>query len=162
MNQPNFKTLWSRPIQCLAFGFGAGLSPKAPGTIGTLIAIPIWWALIQFSFTFYLIASIFIAIVGIYICQRAAEQLGVHDHGGIVWDEISGFLLTMLFLPPTWQAVVAGFLAFRLFDIVKPWPISWCDRNVKGGFGIMLDDWLAGLLAGFLIFLLQYYCHCLF
>ena len=131
----------------LAFGFGSGLSQKAPGTMGTLAAIPLWWLLAQLPLSTYWVVVLVAAVAGILICGRAADRLGVHDHGGIVWDEFVGFWIAMAALPVTWQSLILGFVLFRLFDILKPWPISWLDRRVSGGFGIMIDDVIAGLAA---------------
>ena len=132
----------------LAFGFGSGLLPKAPGTMGTLAAIPLWLLLIQLPVVSYWLAILIAAVVGVYICGNAAKKLGVHDHGGIVWDEFVGLWIAMAFLPPTFGSIICGFVLFRLFDIVKPWPISWLDQKVSGGLGIMLDDIVAGVAAG--------------
>ena len=143
------------PILLLAFGFGSGLSPKAPGTMGTLAAIPLWYLLAQLSQPAYILVVALCAIVGIFICGSAADRLGVHDHGGIVWDEIVGFWITMTFLPATYVYALLGFVLFRLFDILKPWPISWLDKNIGGGLGIMIDDVVAGLAAAAVIALLQ-------
>jgi len=139
------------PILFLAFGFGSGLAKKAPGTFGTLAAVPVYLLLIQFNAVIYGVITVISMIAGIWICGIAADKLGEHDFGGIVWDEIAGFLVTMWFVEFSWQNVVVGFILFRIFDIVKPWPIKWVDQKVSGGFGIMLDDVLAGLLAGFLL-----------
>lgn len=133
------------PIHILSFGFGTGLSPVAPGTMGTLIAIPIFLVLASFSPLIYLLTVIIMFFVGCWASGQTAKALQVHDHPGIVIDEIVGYLITMLFVPITWYWVILGFLLFRLFDIWKPWPISIVDRQVKGGFGIMLDDVLAAL-----------------
>ncbi len=143
------------PLLLLAFGFGSGLSPKAPGTMGTLAAIPLWYLLAQLSQPAYILVVALCAIVGIFICGSAADKLGVHDHGGIVWDEIVGFWITMTFLPATYVYALLGFVLFRLFDILKPWPISWLDKNIGGGLGIMIDDVVAGLAAAAVIVLLQ-------
>ncbi|MFB0979548.1 MAG: phosphatidylglycerophosphatase A [Alteromonadaceae bacterium] len=137
----------ANPIHFLALGFGSGLLPKAPGTYGTLAAIPLYLLLAPTSMNFYLVVVILMSISGIYICGKAAEDAGVHDHGAIVWDEIVGFLITMFLVPLSWQSVVVGFVLFRIFDIFKPWPISFIDKNVHGGLGIMVDDILAGLAA---------------
>jgi len=137
----------TNPIHFLALGFGSGLLPKAPGTFGTLAAIPLYLLLAPSSMIVYLIAVIVMSIVGIYICGKAAKDAGVHDHGAIVWDEIVGFLITMFMVPLSWQSVVVGFILFRIFDIFKPWPISFIDKNVHGGLGIMLDDIIAGFAA---------------
>jgi len=152
---PSFKQLLRSPTLLLAFGFGSGLSPKAPGTIGTIAAIPLWWLLAQLPLASYLIVVLVSAIIGIYICGAAAKTLGVHDHGGIVWDEFVGFWIAMAALPVTWTSLILGFVLFRFFDIVKPWPISWLDKKVSGGFGIMIDDVIAGLAAAGIIALLS-------
>jgi phosphatidylglycerophosphatase A len=152
---PSFKQLLCSPTLLLAFGFGSGLSPKAPGTIGTIAAIPLWWLLAQLPLASYLIVVLVSAIIGIYICGAAAKTLGVHDHGGIVWDEFVGFWIAMAALPVTWTSLILGFVLFRFFDIVKPWPISWLDKKVSGGFGIMIDDVIAGLAAAGIIALLS-------
>lgn len=151
---PTFKQLLRSPTLMLAFGFGSGLAPKAPGTMGTLAAIPLWWLLAQLPLASYLMVVLVSAIIGIYICGAAAKTLGVHDHGGIVWDEFVGFWIAMAALPVTWTSVILGFVLFRLFDILKPWPISWLDKKVSGGFGIMIDDVIAGLAAAGIIALL--------
>ncbi|MDX1593960.1 MAG: phosphatidylglycerophosphatase A [Gammaproteobacteria bacterium] len=135
------------PVQCLACGLGSGLAPVAPGTFGTLVALPVWWLLAPLPVPVYVGVVGLLALAGIWLCDRAARSLGVHDHPGIVWDEIVGYLVTMLAAPPTWQAMVLGFVLFRAFDIVKPWPIRWLDRRVHGGLGIMLDDLVAGAFA---------------
>ena len=135
------------PILLLAFGFGSGLSRYMPGTFGTLIAVPLYLALTQFNNWIYLAATLLCVLVGIPICDRAAKKLQVHDFGGIVWDEIAGLLITLCWLPYSWQSLVAGFVAFRFFDILKPWPICWLDKHVHGGFGIMVDDVVAGIFA---------------
>lgn len=152
---PTFIQLLRSPTLLLAFGFGSGLSPSAPGTAGTLAAIPIWYALSGLSLGHYVIAVYLAAVFGTLICGRAAEQVGVHDHGGIVWDEFVGFWIAMVAVPPSWLALVLGFTLFRLLDIVKPWPISWLDKNIDGGLGIMLDDIAAGLITALLLALLR-------
>lgn len=142
------------PVMFLAFGFGSGLAPRAPGTLGTLAAVPLYLVLSQLSLPFYLLLVAGISVAGIWICQQAADRLGVHDHPGIVWDEFAGFLVTMSVAPGPWPWLVAGFVLFRVFDIWKPWPISWVDRHCKGGLGIMLDDLLAGVLAAGVLYIL--------
>ncbi len=131
------------PVHMFSFGFGAGFSPIAPGTMGTLVAIPIFLLVTAFSPIIYLIFLTTLFFVGCWAAGLTANALNVHDHPGIVIDEIVGYLITMLFVPVTWYWVVMGFLLFRLFDIWKPWPISILDKRVKGGLGIMLDDVLA-------------------
>ena len=141
------RTVLTSPVHFLAFGFGSGLSPKAPGTMGTLAAIPLYLLLMNLPLTSYLLAVLLISVAGIWICGESSRRLGVHDHGGIVWDEFAGFLLTMTAAPQGWQWVVLGFALFRLFDIWKPWPVRVADRQLHGGLGIMLDDILAGIYA---------------
>ena len=144
---PTFKQLLMNPVQMLAFGFGSGLAKKAPGTMGTLVALPIYYSVVMFLADYYLPILLLVCVLGIWICGQAAKELGVHDHGGIVWDEIAGYLLTMYWVEFSWQNMLMGFILFRLFDILKPWPINWIDKKVAGGFGIMLDDLIAALMA---------------
>ena len=139
------------PVLLLAFGFGSGLSKKMPGTLGTVAAIPLYWVLAQSNGWIYLSVTLISILAGIAICDKAAQKLRVHDYGGIVWDEIAGFLVTMFWIPLSWESVLAGFTLFRFFDIVKPWPIKWLDRHVQGGFGIMIDDVLAGIFAAIIL-----------
>ncbi|MEZ5452799.1 MAG: phosphatidylglycerophosphatase A [Thiothrix sp.] len=140
-------TVFSSPVHFLAFGFGSGLSPVAPGTAGTLAAIPLYLLLAQWPLWGYVLATLVISVAGIWICGESSRLLGVHDYSGIVWDEFAGFLLTMLAAPVGWGWIVAGFCLFRLFDVWKPWPVRVADRNIHGGLGIMLDDILAGIYA---------------
>lgn len=158
MNKPDLRD----PLQLLAFGFGSGLAPKAPGTFGSLAA------LVFFPFLAWLVLPAYVAIIvvaalaGILICGHAADALGVHDDGRIVWDEFVGQWIALLPLVPVlhWDVVtalwlLAGFGLFRLFDIAKPWPIGYLDRKVHGGLGIMADDLVAGVLAALVLALLR-------
>jgi phosphatidylglycerophosphatase A len=135
------------PSYWLAIGLGSGLAPKAPGTAGTLVAIPLYLLLNGLWVWHYVAVVIAGFLVGIWICASAARVLGVHDDPSIVWDEIIGFLITMIAAPPGWWWIATGFVLFRVFDIAKPWPIRTIDRRVSGGLGIMLDDVLAGIYA---------------
>ena len=146
-NPPESPDLLRNPMQFLAFGFGSGLSPKAPGTAGTLVAIPIYLVIADLSLLHYTLFIAVTSLLGIWICGVASRQLNVHDHPGIVWDEFVGYWITMWAVPADWTWIIAGFVAFRVFDIVKPWPISVLDRRVGGGLGIMVDDMLAGVMA---------------
>jgi len=145
------------PVHFLAFGFGSGLAPKAPGTAGTLVAIIPWLLFAQQSLLVYCIIVLLAIIAGIYICDKTTNDLGVHDHQGIVWDEFCGFWVTMIAVPVTWQWALAGFLLFRFFDIIKPWPINKVDKSVFGGLGIMLDDLLAAIYALLILQTLLYF-----
>jgi phosphatidylglycerophosphatase A len=131
----------------LSFGFGSGLSPYAPGTAGTLAAIPFYLLLSALNPLAYLLATLFSVIAGVYLCERTSKALGVHDHAAIVWDEFAGFFITMLFAPVSLTTIVLGFCLFRVFDILKPWPASVIDSRIKGGLGVMLDDVVAGIYA---------------
>ncbi len=139
--------LLRNPVHLLALGFGSGLAPKAPGTAGTLAAILPYILLVQLPLPIYCALTALAFIAGIYICEYTGKALGVHDHGGIVWDEFVGFWVTMIAVPFAWQWILLGFVLFRLFDIVKPWPVKVADRRLKGGFGVMFDDLLAGIYA---------------
>ena len=134
------------PVHLLAFGFGAGLVPRAPGTAGSLVGAAMYVPLSGLPLVIYLplVAGMFAA--GVWLCGRTAADLGVHDHGGIVFDEIVGVLVAMIALPLDWIWLICGLLLFRLLDVLKPWPISLLDRRVGGGLGIMLDDLAAGAI----------------
>lgn len=146
--------VWRDPVLWLAFGFGTGLAPAAPGTVGTLpgLGLAVLLAMLATAlglplFVVVLLALIILIPMGIGLCGSASRRLGVHDHGGIVFDEIVGVLIPFLLVPATPLTLLLAFLWFRLFDIVKPWPIRWLDRHVQGGWGIMVDDLLAGVFA---------------
>ena len=135
------------PVHWLAFGLGSGFAPKAPGTVGSAAAILLYLPLAELPLAVYCVIVVLAFVAGVWICGATSRQLGVHDHGGIVWDEFVGVWITLAAVPPTPGGVLFGFLLFRLLDIVKPWPIKWADKKVHGGFGIMLDDAIAGILA---------------
>lgn len=143
------------PMGFLAFGLGSGLSPVAPGTAGTLAALP--FAVLIAAVPVWAGAVIVAAAagLGIHLCGATARRLGVHDHGGIVWDEFVGLWIVVLVVPFHWAWWLAAVVLFRAFDIVKPWPIRWLDRRVPGGTGIMLDDVVAAIYAAALLALAQ-------
>jgi len=143
--------LLTNPIHFLSLGFGSGLFPRAPGTAGTLAAIPVYLLMAQLDLSVYLAVTLLMFGLGIYLCAETSRELGGEDHPAIVWDEIAGFCITMIAVPPKLEWVVAGFLLFRFFDILKPWPIRVLDRSIKGGMGIMLDDVLAGVFAALVL-----------
>lgn len=147
--KPNFKWLLARPVCMLGFGFGSGLAPKAPGTFGTLPAIPIAFllAVVGVSVWMWLAVSLVLFIGGVFICSETERQLGIQDYGGIVWDEIAAMVLILGFVPFTWGWWLAAFVVFRILDAVKPWPIKWFDARIHGGLGIMLDDLIAALFS---------------
>ena len=142
---PDRHFLLSHPAHFLALGLGSGLAAKAPGTFGTLVAIPLFIALMAAPELVHLIVITLLFLAGIPICSRAGEALGVADSGNIVWDEIVAFMLVLEFTPLSWVWWLAAFLLFRLFDIWKPFPIRQFDARLKGGFGVMFDDLLAAI-----------------
>lgn len=141
------RSIWRNPIHFAAFGFGSGAVPVAPGTFGTLMAVALYLLLPAMSWPLYVLFLLAMFALGVWLCGRTANDIGVHDHGGIVWDEFVGYWITMFLAPAGWVWIVVGFVLFRLFDIIKPWPISWLDRHVDGGLGVMIDDVLAGVMA---------------
>ena len=147
----NFKELIKRPVCFIGLGFGSGLAPIAPGTFGTLAAIPIYLLMQNLSLVTYLILTLVGFTLGVWICEQSAEWLGREDPGAVVWDEIVGYLITMIAAPTGWLWILTGFVLFRFFDIVKPWPISIADKEIHGGLGIMVDDVIAGIFACILI-----------
>lgn len=149
MTDAKLRLKLSNPWHLLATGFGSGLLPIIPGTMGSLVAIPFWilmyyvlpvwfcWLIILFGFA-----------ISIVICQQTSDDILVHDHGSIVWDEFIGMWMTLMAIPVVnWHWVFIAFVLFRFFDILKPWPISWFDRQVVGVLGIMLDDIIAAIFA---------------
>jgi phosphatidylglycerophosphatase A len=136
-----------KPHQFLALGFGLGLAPKAPGTFGTFAALPFIFLTAQYGIVVQLLTALVISVVGIWLCGKTADEVGVHDHGAIVWDEVAGYYITMIGAVISWQTLLVGFVLFRFFDIAKPGPIRWLDKKVSGGFGIMIDDVLAGIFS---------------
>jgi phosphatidylglycerophosphatase A len=143
------------PTGFLAFGFGSGLARQAPGTVGTLLAVPLGWWLKQLPPIGYGLALILLFLAGVYLCGAASRRLGQHDPGGIVWDEMVGFWLTVALVPVTWAWWLAAFLLFRFFDILKPWPIRQIEKRLGGGLGIMVDDVIAAGYAMAVLGILQ-------
>ncbi|POZ61858.1 phosphatidylglycerophosphatase A family protein [Chromobacterium alticapitis] len=147
--KPDWRFLLRNPAHLLAFGFGSGLMRKAPGTWGTLVAYPLFFPLHALGVSGWTLAALCLPLflIGVYICDVTGKALGVHDYGGIVWDEVVGMLLVLAFAPASWMGWLVAFALFRVFDIVKPWPIRWFDERVGGGFGVMVDDVIAALFA---------------
>ncbi|MCR4297823.1 MAG: phosphatidylglycerophosphatase A [Gallionella sp.] len=142
--KPGWRFLLSHPAHLLSFGFGSGLVRKAPGTFGTLVAFPMYWALsLRLTDLGILLVLVLAFALGVWVCDITGKALGVADYGGIVWDEIVAFLLVLFFIPPGLDWALLAFVLFRFFDIVKPPPIRYFDSNWHGGLGVMFDDLLA-------------------
>jgi phosphatidylglycerophosphatase A len=140
----DWKFLLSHPAHFLSSGFGSGLAPAIPGTFGTLAALPIYWIVAPLlSNAQFLLAMLVAFLVGIWVCDITGKALGEPDHGGIVWDEIVSFMLVLFFTPAGWYWTMLAFVLFRVFDTLKPPPISYFERVLPGGFGVMFDDLLA-------------------
>lgn len=163
MTNPKSRLSMTNPWHLLATGFGSGLSPVVPGTMGTLASVPFYLLLAQLPLMLYIVVVIAASLIGIKICQVTSDDMQVHDHGSIVWDEFAGFWITMLIVPVLqlpvfeWKWLLAGFVLFRFFDMVKPWPIGWLDKCVHGGLGIMLDDLVAGVMSALALALVGYW-----
>lgn len=148
-------SLMRDPGHCLSLGFGSGCISRAPGTWGTVAGVLVYGLFFWAPLPVYLGLVLLGFVVGVFLCERTARALGVHDDGAIVWDEFVGVWIALAFQPSAWEWILAAFVAFRIFDIIKPWPVSWLDRKVSGGLGIMLDDVLAGFYALVLVLFFQ-------
>ena len=147
MIEPGQRRWYNHWAHFLAFGLGSGGFPKAPGTFGTLASMPFLLLLAPLPLWLYVLIVILAFGFGCYLCERVSHDMGVHDHGGIVWDEFVGLWITFIAVPLNAWTLVGGFVLFRFFDVIKPWPIGWIDKRVAGGFGIMIDDVIAGVFA---------------
>jgi len=150
LNVEQRRALLAHPAGWIACGFGSGLSPVAPGTAGSLAALLPWFALREVPLPYYAAVLVLAFVFGVWACDWAVRALKVSDPGAVVWDEFVGLwiaLTPLLWMPKGALWICAGFILFRIFDIAKPWPVSWADRHVGGGFGVMLDDVFAGLYA---------------
>jgi phosphatidylglycerophosphatase A len=139
------RELWKYPVHFLAYGLGTGLVPVAPGTAGSLVGVALFWLMAPLSALYYAAITVVLWVAGLFICGQTARDLGAHDPGAIVWDEIVGFLVAMYLIPRDWRWVLAGFVLYRLFDIWKPYPIRMVERGLGVGTGIMADDVVAGV-----------------
>lgn len=155
------RILLRNPAGWMALGFGSGLSPVAPGTVGSLVALLPWFGLRELPIPVFALALIVAFALGVWACDWAVRRLQIADPGAIVWDEFVGqwlALAPLMWKPRDWLWIVAGFILFRIFDIVKPWPVSLADRKIGGGFGVMLDDVIAGVYAAIVLgFGLKYF-----
>jgi phosphatidylglycerophosphatase A len=155
--KPKFADIVRDPALFMGFGLGSGLLTPAPGTWGTLAGWILFLPLLLLTEIGAWIVLILGLVLGSWFCQKSADYMGVHDHGSIVWDEFVGIWIVLITLPQqSWSYWIVAFLAFRVFDILKPWPIKWFDQNVEGGFGIMLDDVLAAIMASMSIWVVYY------
>lgn len=144
---PDARKVFSDPRYVLAYGFGSGLLPRMPGTFGTIAAVPFYLLLAQLNFAVYVGVVFLLFGLGVYVCDRVVKELNQQDPGAIVFDEFVGLWIALFLLPSGWYWLLIGIALFRFFDILKPWPVGWLDRNLKGGLGIMADDVAAGLYA---------------
>lgn len=156
-NQSLVTRVYQDPVYFIAFGFGSGLLPVAPGTWGTLAAMPIYLLLSNYHWSVYLSLTVLAFVLGVWVAQKVSNDLGVHDYQGIVWDEVVGYLLTMMLAPKGFSWMITGFVLFRIFDIWKPQPIRYIDKKINGGLGIMLDDVLAAVPAWLILQLLAWF-----
>ena len=140
MPKLDIKFLFSHPAHFFALGFGTGLATKAPGTLGTLVGLPLFWLISSYSLNLQLLVMAGLFLIGIYFCHQTSQDLGIADHSGIVWDEIVAIMLVLTFTPSNWAWWLLAFALFRLFDIWKPFPIRQFDIKLKGGFGVMFDE----------------------
>ena len=151
--RPSLRFMLSHPAHLVAMGFGTGLSPFAPGTVGTVLGFPLYAVFALWLRPYEILAlAVPLFALGVWACERTGRALGISDHSGMVWDEVVAFLVILVFTPQRWPWLAAAFFVFRFFDVVKPPPIRYFDRNVKGGFGVMLDDLLA---AGYTLLVLS-------
>lgn len=148
------KEIWTNPLYFIAFGLGSGISPIAPGTIATLVAIPFYLLLRLLSWPHYLLFVVFFIIFSSWLSDKISKATHTHDHPGMCIDEFAGFFVTMIYAPSGLPWIVLGFILFRLFDIWKPWPIRYIDEKIDNGWGMILDDVVAGLFAMLIIQLL--------
>lgn len=156
-NKPSWGFITSHPAYFIAFGFGSGLSPWAPGTVGTWLAYPLYFCLIWLGCTreHILLIGVVLFLIGVKACEMVDQALGIHDHSGANFDEIVAMLFVLALTPPHFTAWLLAFIIFRLFDIAKPWPICWLDKHVNGGFGVMLDDMAAASATVGILYWLQ-------
>ena len=156
MKNSLFNEVFTDPVYLTACGFGTGLIPKAPGTFGTLVAVPMIAALAWLQTGVQLVCLLVMFLVGVHVCQKVSKSLGDDDPGAVVWDEIVGFCVAMTLVPLSLATLIVGFVLFRILDIFKPWPISWVERKFSGGFGIMIDDMIAGVFCNVVLQVLIY------
>lgn len=148
--------VWRNPWYFIAFGLGSGAAPMAPGTFGTLMAIPFYLLLRELSLTRYVIFVILFSLFCVWLCDKISRDIHEHDHPGMCIDEFAGFFVAMIGAPHGWTWILLGFILFRLFDVWKPWPICWLDKNIHGGFGMVIDDVVAGLYSMLIILFIGY------
>ena len=149
-------SIWQKPSHFIAFGFGSGAAPFAPGTFGTLIAVPFYLAICHLPILLYISLVTIITIASMWLCEHVSQEINVHDHQGMCLDEVVGYLITMIGAPQGLIWIVLGFIFFRVFDIWKPWPINYIDTHVSGGFGMILDDAFAGFYSIIMLKLLSW------
>lgn len=150
----SFQSVWRNPIHFVACGFGVGTLPWMPGTFGTIVGVVLYLMLAKLSLIPYLLITFILLVAGVYLCGRVNRDFGTDDHPAAVWDEIASFPVVMIAIPCQWYFILIGFILFRIFDIWKPWPIRWVDKNIHGGIGVMLDDVIAALFSWVILYLI--------
>lgn len=148
-----YRSIWTNPVHFIACGFGVGALPGMPGTFGTMLGVLIYTLLRRLPLAIYILMALLMVLIGIWLCGCVNRDWATTDHPAAVWDEVAAFPWVMIGIPSQWQWILAGFLLFRFFDIVKPWPISLIDRQVHGGLGVMLDDCVAAAASWLVLFL---------
>jgi phosphatidylglycerophosphatase A len=156
-SQPVPNAVWHSPLYFIAFGFGSGAFPVAPGTAGTVVAAIFYLGLRYLPLGEYLLFTLIFSIVSIWLLDQLSREIQVHDHPGMCLDEFAGYFVTMINAPWGFSWMLLGFILFRLFDIWKPWPISWLDKHIHGGFGMVIDDIAAGALAMIVMQIIHYF-----
>ena len=141
------RSMWTNPIEFVACGFGVGAIPWMTGTFGAMLGVVFYLFLSRFSVLTYSIITLVLFIFGVVICDITSRRFDTCDHPATVWDEVVGFLFVMIAIPKIWYFILMGFVLFRIFDIWKPWPINWLEKNIRGGLGVMIDDIIAALYA---------------
>jgi len=156
------RALLRHPFGWIACGFGSGLSPVAPGTAGSLVALLPWFVLRELPLPWFAVALVAAFAIGVIACDWAVRTLKIADPSAVVWDEFVGLwiaLAPLIWRPQSSMWILYGFILFRIFDIAKPWPVSWADRKISGGLGVMLDDVFAGIYAAIALVALQQLVH---
>lgn len=149
------RSVWTNPIHFIACGFGIGAMPIAPGTFGTLVGVIFYLMLNRLPLISYIGVAVLLFVIGVVITGITNRDFGEEDHPAAVWDEVVGFLFVMIAIPPHWYFILLGFILFRIFDILKPWPIKLAEHIPPVGLGVMADDLVAAIYSWIILFILK-------